>query len=65
MSILEPSKIVMYEFWCDYVKPKYEENAKFCSLDTGSFLVYIKTKKFMQTLQRCWSYGLDKPLPKE
>ena len=19
----------------------------------------------MQTLQRCWSYGLDKPLPKE
>ena len=44
MSILEPSKIVMYDFWCDYVKPKYEENAKFCSLDTGSFLVYIKTK---------------------
>ena len=23
LSILEPSKTVMYEFWYDYVKPKY------------------------------------------
>ena len=25
VSILELSKIVMYEFWNDYVKPKYEK----------------------------------------
>ena len=25
LSILELSKILMYEFWYDYVKPKYGE----------------------------------------
>ena len=25
VSILELSKILMYEFWYDYVKPKYDE----------------------------------------
>ena len=28
LSILELSKILMYEFWYDYVKPKYVEKAK-------------------------------------
>ena len=30
LSILELSKIVMYEFWYDYVKPKYGEKTKLC-----------------------------------
>ena len=30
LSILEISKIVMYEFWYDYIKPKYGENAQLC-----------------------------------
>ena len=42
LSILELSKIVMYQFWCDYVKPKYDEKAKLCYMDTDSFVVYIK-----------------------
>ena len=28
LSILELSKILMYEFWHDYVKPKYVEDLK-------------------------------------
>ena len=28
LSILELSEILMYEFWYDYVKPKYGEKAK-------------------------------------
>ena len=28
LSILDLNKIVVYEFWYDYVKPKYGENAK-------------------------------------
>ena len=33
----------MYEFWYDYVKPKYGENAKLCYMDTDSFIVHVKT----------------------
>ena len=41
LSILESSEIVMYEFWYDYVKPKYYEKAKPCYMNTESFIVYI------------------------
>ena len=34
LSILELSKILMYEFWYDYVKPKYGEKVKLCFMDT-------------------------------
>ena len=27
LSILEISKTLMYEFWYDYIKPKYQNNA--------------------------------------
>ena len=43
LSMLDLSKAVWYEFWYDYVKPKYDENAKLCFMDTGSFIVHIKT----------------------
>ena len=39
LSILELSKILMYEFWYDYVKPKYFEKTKLCYMDTGSFFL--------------------------
>ena len=42
LSILEVSKILTYEFWYDYVKPKYSEKAKLCFMDTNNFIVYIK-----------------------
>ena len=29
-SLLELNKILMYEFWNDYVKPIYGEKAKLC-----------------------------------
>ena len=43
LSILELSKILMYDFQYDYVKLKYGEKAKLCYMDTNSFMVYIKT----------------------
>ena len=30
LSILEISKILMYEFWYDYMKPKYNDNVGLC-----------------------------------
>ena len=45
LSILEISKIVMYEFsLTDYLKPKYEYKAKLFYMDTESFIVYMKTE---------------------
>ena len=34
LSILVLTKTVMHEFWCDYLKPKYGENAKLFYMDT-------------------------------
>ena len=45
LSILDLSKTAMYEFWYDYVKPKYCEDAKMCYMDTESFIVYIDIYK--------------------
>ena len=33
----------MYRFWYDYVKLKYGEKWILYCMDTGSFIVYIKT----------------------
>ena len=46
LSILESSKIIMYEFWYDYVKKKYGDMVKLCYMDTDSLIMNIKTKDF-------------------
>ena len=43
MSTSEISKTLMYEFSYDYIKTKYQNNAKLCYMDTGTFIIYIKT----------------------
>ena len=71
LSVLELSKILMYEFLYDYVKPKYGEKTKLCSMDTESFIVYIKTNdiykdtaEYVQDRFDTSNYELDRPLPK-
>ena len=55
----------MYEFWYDYLKPKYSETVKLCYMDTDSFTVHVKaddiakdvekdlTLQFMKQKDRC------------
>ena len=50
MSIIDISKTLMYEFWYDYIKPKYQEKVKLCYMDTDSFIIYIKTEVFYEDI---------------
>ena len=47
MSIM---KTLMYEFWYDCIKPKYEDNVKLSYMDTDSFIIYIKTEDFYKDI---------------
>ena len=38
----------MYEFWYDYINPKYGDRAKLCYTDTDSVIIYIKTEDFFK-----------------
>ena len=49
-SKLEISKILMNEFWYDYMKPKYSDNVKLCYMDTDSFIMNIKTEDFYKDI---------------
>ena len=70
LSILDISKITMYEFWYDYVKVKYEDRARLFYMDTDSFVVNIKTKDFYKDISQDVNkrfdtshYTFDRPLP--
>ena len=41
------SKMVMYESWYDYVKPKHGNKAKLCYMNTDSFTAYKKTNIYV------------------
>ena len=40
----------MYEFWYDYIKPKYKDKAKLCYTDTDSFVISIFTEDFFEDI---------------
>ena len=70
LSILEISKTLTYKFWYDYIKPKYQNNAKLCYMDTGSFIINVKTEDFYEEIANDVEKGFDtsnhevnRPLP--
>ena len=50
LSVLDISKTLIYEFWYDYIKPKHQNNAKLCYMDTDSFTISIKTGDFYEDI---------------
>ena len=70
LSVLEISKTLMYEFWFDYIKPQYQNNAKLCYMDTDSFIINIKTEDFYEDIANdvekrfdTSNYEVNRPLP--
>ena len=70
LSILEISKTLMYEFWYDYMKPKYGDNVKLCYMDADSFIMHIKTEDFFKDIANdvekrfdTSNYEVNRPLP--
>ena len=60
----------MYEFWYDYMKPKYGNGVKLCYMDTDSFIMSIKTNDFYKDVTNdvekrfdTSNYVCDRPLP--
>ena len=49
MSILNISKTI-YEFWYDFIKPKYQDKANLCYMDPDSFVIHIKTEDFYEDI---------------
>ena len=43
-AILDISKKLMYEFWYDYIKPKYGDKTRICYMNTDIFIIDIKTE---------------------
>ena len=46
MSILDISKTLMYEFWYDYIKPRYQVRVQLCYMDIKIFM-----NTFLMTLK--------------
>ena len=61
-SILDISKTLMYEFWFDYIKPKYGDRAKLCYMDTDSFVIHIITEDFYEDIANDVENGLTQTI---
>ena len=47
-AILDKSKELMYEFYYDYLQPKYKDKLKLLYMDTDSFVLEIETDDFYE-----------------
>ena len=63
-------KLLMYEVWYGYMKPKYDDKVKLCYTDIDSFIMSIKTKDFYKDIADdvekrfdTSNYEVDRPLP--
>ena len=60
-TILDISMTLMYEFCFDYIKPKYEDKARLCYMDTDSFIILIKTEDLYSDIAAVVEKWFDAP----
>ena len=57
----------MYEYWCEYAKPKYGDKKNLCYTDTDRFIipedVYTDLVEHFETRFEPSNYEVDRPLP--
>ena len=46
VAILSLSKILMYDYCYNEMKPNYEDRIRLCYVDTDSFIMHVKTEDF-------------------
>ena len=70
LAILSLSKRLMYDYWYNEIKPKYEDRIRLCYMDTDSFIMHIKTKDFHKDIANnvekkydTSNYTVERPLP--
>ena len=70
LTILSLSKILMYDYWYNEMKPKYKDKIRLCYMDTDSFIVHITTedlyKDIADDVERMYdtsNYTVERPLP--
>ena len=70
LLILDISTILMYEFWYDYMKPKYGNDVKLCYMDMDSFIMNIRMNDFYKYIANdvekrfdTSNYEVNRPLP--
>ena len=72
-AILDYSKMLMYEFWYDYLQPMYKEKIELCYMVIGSFIIYVETDDFYKNISndvnKCfdtsnYSKDINRPLEK-
>lgn len=51
MAVLDISKVVMYEFYYNFLKPKYGEKIKLVYTDTDSFILHVETEDFYEDMK--------------
>ena len=50
-AILDKIKELMYEFYYDYLKPKFTDKVKLLYMDTDSFVLHIETEDFYEDIK--------------
>ena len=70
LAILSLSKIKMYEYRYDEMKPKYGDRIRLCYMDTDSFIMHIKTEDVYKDIAKdvekkydTSNYTVEIPLP--